>query len=850
MIANHTPMMQQYLSIKKQYPDMLLFFRMGDFYEMFFDDAHRACALLDITLTYRGKSNGTPIPMAGVPYHSVEGYLSKLIEKGESVVMCEQIGEVTGKGPVEREVSRIITPGTLMDDSLLHSHQANYLFSAYYQKPDWGCAWLDLSSGEFRAKHVASIDQLEAEIERIHPKEILIAEHQQDLLPNLSLHSMPDWWFDSNSCTTLLQQQFNSHDLSGYGITEYPLALIAAGAALTYANEMHKNTLNHITGIAVETSDELVYLDAICRRNLEIEYNLQGGQSHTLMAVIDATQTPMGSRLMRQWINAPLQDHRPLEERLNAIEQFMAFSEMQTIQTILKSIGDVTRITSRIAVQTARPRDLGQLRIALQKTPELNAILSPIEQHVPKLIELPECLSLLEQAIVESPPALARDGGVIASGFDADLDEYRNLKQNAAEVLLEIEGRERSRTNNQNLKVSYNRVHGYYIEISRAYRGEIPADYQRRQTLKNVERYITPELKVFEDKILSANERALAIEKALFIKLQDQINEHMIPLQKLAHQLALLDIYTTLAERAKTLNWVRPEYSDDVVLDIEQGRHPVVEATMQSHFIANDLMLNANASMALITGPNMGGKSTFMRQNALIALLGKCGSFVPAKKAHIGNIDRIFTRIGAADDLASNRSTFMVEMTETANILNNATHRSLILMDEIGRGTSTFDGLSLAWASALALSDKQSLCLFATHYFELTVLEEQQQNIINLHLKAKEFKNEIRFLYQVELGATNQSYGLQVAQLAGVPPKVIKLAKHKLHALENQTLQSNPLNKNQPDLFASAAEPLSHDLDENNQNNAIIDELSECQVEALTPLQALNFLAELKSRLK
>ena len=847
-MTTHTPMMQQYLRIKADHPDMLLFYRMGDFYELFFDDAKRANSLLDITLTHRGKSSGEPILMAGVPYHSVDNYLSRLLELGESIVICEQVGEVTGKGPVERQVTRIITPGTLIDENLLKNSSANYLLSAWCENNIWGCAWLDLSSGEFRCKQVDDKLQLEAEIERMHPQEILITYEHALLLKNERVHNIPEWWFDKDNAFNVLCKQFKTHDLSGFGVNEKPLALMCAGAALIYAKEMHRTSLAHINTIQVENNNEYVYLDAVCRRNLEIEYNLQGTRLHTLMAVLDNTQTPMGKRLLNQWINAPLRSNSILMQRLNSIESMMQNEQSPKIRHLLKSFGDIPRILTRIALETARPRDLSQLRLALDNIPILNDFLQPCIESINPLKSCPEVLELLQKSIVEEPPVLIRDGGAIKKGFNEELDDLRTLRENAAEYLLKLEGEEKERTNNPNLRVSYNRVHGYYIEISHGFKGEIPAHYQRRQTLKNAERYITPELKSFEDKVLSANEKALALEKKLFIEIQGSIFKHLKLLQEIANHFALIDVYSTLAERAATLNWNKPEYVDDICVDIKEGRHPVVEESLNENFIPNDCHLDPDKSLLLITGPNMGGKSTYMRQTALIALLARSGSYVPAKHAKIGNIDRIFTRIGASDDLASNRSTFMVEMTETANILNNATKHSLILMDEIGRGTSTFDGLSLAWECAVSLIQRKALCLFATHYFELTALARSYDNVNNVHLKAIEYKNEIRFLYHIENGATNQSYGLQVAQLAGIPQKVIKAASKKLCELENQNVKIN----NQLDLFVSSDPvlPLEKPDSIDDKMQPILDEIKSIQLNSLSPLQALNILSDIQEKIE
>ncbi len=837
-------MMQQYLRIKAEHPDILVFYRMGDFYELFYDDARRAAEILDITLTARGQSAGESIPMAGVPVHAVENYLARLVRRGESVAICEQIGDPsTSKGPVERQVTRIVTPGTLTDDALLEDRRSNLLAAISQAGERYGLAALELSSGRFTTQEVEDADGLLAEIERLGPAEILYDEDQplpEPLLEKRGVTRRPPWHFEEDSCRRLLTRQFGTHDLSGFGCEALGMAIRAAGALLQYVTDTQRSALPHVTGLGVERRDEGIIIDAASRRNLEIETNLGGGTDNTLTSVLDTTRTAMGSRLLRRWLHRPLRDQSRLRARHDALESLLEQRRYDTVRDILHATGDAERILARVALRSARPRDLEALRHALERLPKLQEALTGVHGDllyglIDALAPHPETVDLLTRALVENPPVLTRDGGMIAAGYDSELDELRALSNNANQFLVDLEAREREATGIGTLKVSYNRVHGYYIEVTRANAELIPERYTRRQTLKGTERYITPELKEFEEKVLSARERALAREKALYDELLELLNQGLTGLQTAAGALAELDTLACLAERADTLDYSRPELRQDPGLTIEQGRHPVVERVLDAAFVPNDVHFSDDRRMLVITGPNMGGKSTYMRQVALITLLAHVGSFVPARSAALGPVDRIFTRIGASDDLASGRSTFMVEMTETANILNNATPRSLVLLDEIGRGTSTFDGLSLAWAAAEWLAERLgAFTLFATHYFEMTTLTEQQSVVRNIHLDAVEHGERIVFLHTVKDGPANQSYGLQVASLAGVPRAVIDAARGKLEELERETRRrGDPADQLQ--LFPATPEPGPAET-----------RLLELEPDDITPRQALDLLYELK----
>ena len=850
--TEHTPMMQQYLRIKAEHPNDIVFYRMGDFYELFFDDAKKASQLLNITLTARGKANGNPIPMCGVPYHAAEGYLAKLVKQGISVAICEQVGDPeTSKGPVERKVMRVLTPGTLTDEALLDDRSDSLLVAINQVGNHFGIATLDMSSGQFQVMELSGEDDLHSELQRLNPVETLVSEETSGfefLESRTGLRRRGPWEFDLDAAQRLLNKHFSTRDLAGFGCDHLTLGIGAAGCLLQYARDTQRSTLPHIRTITAENRDKTVMLDASSRRNLELDINLTGGVENTLFDVLDTTATTMASRLLRRWLNRPLQDLRTLEDRQNGIAEFQANFLHENLREHLKNIGDMERILTRVALRSARPRDLTRLFASLATLPEIASALKGCQlKHLNRLADdakpLPHLVELLGSSLKENPPMVIRDGGVIADGYDSELDELRALNTNAGEFLLAMEEREKESTGISTLKVGYNRVHGYYIEISRGQSDKAPVEYIRRQTLKNAERFITPELKTFEDKALSAKSRALAREKYLYEKLLETLNEDLPALQSCSAGIAEIDVLATLAERAYSLNFCQPELKNEPGINIDGGRHPVVEQVSSDPFVANNLVMNDDRKMLIITGPNMGGKSTYMRQAALIVLLAQVGSFVPATSAVIGLADRIYTRIGSSDDLAGGRSTFMVEMTETANILHNATDRSLVLMDEVGRGTSTFDGLSLAWACAFHLAKSvKAFTLFATHYFELTSLPDKITGAVNVHLDATEHKDTIVFMHSVQDGPASQSYGIQVAKLAGIPEPVIDLAKSELAILEagSHTLATA---KETQEL---TLEPSQNELLLTNINYALQERLDNLHPDELSPKQALDLIYELK----
>ncbi|MBN1377951.1 MAG: DNA mismatch repair protein MutS [Gammaproteobacteria bacterium] len=843
----HTPMMQQYLQLKAQYPTTLVFYRMGDFYELFYDDAKRAAKLLGISLTQRGQSAGQPIPMAGVPYHAAENYLAKLIKQGESIVICEQIGDPGGNGPMQREVTRIITPGTVTDEALLQERRASLLVAVHRQKDRYGLAYLDLSTGDFRLLELENTQQLYSELERLQPAELLQSEdwrNDTELLNRYKVQARPPWHFDLDTAYRNLTEQFGTRDLRGFGCENLQLAIAAAGCLLTYVRETQLGALPHLRGLLTESLDNTLIMDAGCRRNLELESDLSGNADNSLLGLLDRCVTAMGSRLLKRWLGQPLRDTTQIESRQQAVLALL--QQYNALRENLRAVGDIERISARIALNSARPRDLLVLRATLDCLPDIQQSFVSADSVLLKTLQnqltRPESeAELLHSALIENPPLLIRDGGVIAAGYDSELDELRDLSSHADQFLTDLENRERERSGISNLKVSYNRVHGYYIEISKSHLEKVPLYFQRRQTLKSAERYITPELKEFEDKVLSAKQRALAKEKQLYEALLQKLALSLPQFQTIAQALAQLDVLACFAERADNLNYCCPELTTTHGISIKDGRHPVVEALLDQPFVPNDIEMHDDRRMLLITGPNMGGKSTYMRQIALIVILACSGSFVPATEARIGPIDRIFTRIGASDDLAGGRSTFMVEMSEAANILHNATANSLVLMDEVGRGTSTFDGLSLAWACAEQLASQiKAYTLFATHYFELTALADHLHSVKNVHLDAIEHHENIIFMHAVKPGPANQSYGLQVAKLAGVPGEVIAKARIQLKQLEQHSAKMQNDAQLQLGLFEQAA------ADAQTVTDPLREMLQELNPDQLTPRNALELLYKLK----
>jgi len=855
-LEQHTPLMRQFFSAKAEHPDVLLFFRMGDFYELFYDDARKAARLLDITLTQRGSSAGQPIPMAGVPHHAYEGYLARLVALGESVAICEQIGDpALAKGLVERKVVRIVTPGTVTDEALLDERRDTLLLAISRFGPSskgrgYGLAWADLASGRLRANEVDGDDALEAELARLQPAETLVADEEgwpEAVLESRGLRRRAPWLFDADGGRRQLLQFFGVHDLGAFGIEDKPKAIAAAGALLGYIEETQKQRLPHLRAIALETSDDAIAMNAATRRHLELDSRVDGDAKATLLGVLDSTITPMGGRLLRRWLHRPLRDRTVVGERHHAVSTLIEQRADDLLRESFRALGDLERILSRVALRSARPRDLSTLRDGLSMLPAVREILAGLDS--PRLRALHDELGehdatahILRSAIVAQPPLLARDGGVILEGYDFELDELRTLSTNADRFLIDLEAREREATGIATLKVGYNRVHGYFIEISKGQSDKAPVHYTRRQTLTGAERYITEELKSFEDKVLSARERSLAREKLLYEGLIDLLNQALEPLRRCAGALSELDVLASFAERAQTLDWNAPQLRDEPGIAIERGRHPVVEALRDTPFEPNDLLFDEATRMYVVTGPNMGGKSTFMRQNALIVLLASIGSFVPAAKAIIGPIDRILTRIGAGDDLARGQSTFMVEMSETAYILHHATERSLVLMDEIGRGTSTYDGLALADAVARQLaSSNRSYTLFATHYFELTALAEPGSGIANLHLDAVEHGDALVFMHAVRPGPANRSFGLQVAALAGLPKAALQQARARLAELEAQNRDAPHVPMSAPALDSPQQFGLF------SPRSAALDALAGIDPDELTPKQALEALYRLKS---
>ncbi len=867
--AGHTPMMQQYLRIKAEHPNTLVFYRMGDFYELFYDDAEKASRLLDITLTQRGQSAGLPVKMAGVPVVALEQHLARLVKLGEAVAICEQIGDpALAKGPVERKVVRVVTAGTITDQGLLPEKSDALLMAILPDKPAdaartrlIGLAWLNLAGGELTVAEIAPA-RLPHELERLRPAEVILPDGAAaGLVPaSIPMAQQNAWHFDVRAGENALREHLKVGTLDGFGCAGLTLAFGAAGALMRYAQATQGQVMAHVQAISVETGEEYLTLDAVTRRNLEITETLRGTPAPTLFAAVDTCMTSMGSRMLARWLHHPRRDRAIAQARHAAIDRFLAGGKhFEAPRQALRDIADIERIATRIALASVRPRELAALRTSLLAMPTLAGALPAVDgergetsqdallERLSGQLAVPlECLHALQTRLHAEPAARLQDGGVMAAGFDAELDELRGLTTNAGEFLVALEARERERTSIPNLRVEYNRVHGYYIEITNSHAQKVPDDYRRRQTLKNAERYITPELKAFEDKALSAESRALAREKALYEQLIDALKPHVPVLHAMGRAVAQLDALAALAERAWTLDWRAPVLVDEPGIRIRAGRHPVI-AHQISDFVPNDCVLHPGRRLLLVTGPNMGGKSTYMRQVALLALLAYAGSFVPAESAQFGPLDRIFTRIGAADDLAQGRSTFMVEMTESAAILNSATRQSLVLMDEVGRGTSTFDGLALAWAIARRLIEtNQSYTLFATHYFELTQLPDEYPEAANVHLAAAEHEGGVVFLHEVQEGPASQSYGLQVAQLAGVPAAVIRAARKHLTDLEEQAAR---VTRPQRDLFATNDARVSEPATQPASEHPFMERLRSLKPDELTPREALDALYALKEEM-
>jgi len=841
-------MMKQYLAIKKEYPDTILFYQMGDFYEMFFEDAQKTSKLLDITLTSRSQSGGSEVPMAGIPVHSVEQYLERLLSLNLSVAICDQVGDPANAkgGPVERKVVRVVTPGTLIEEILLNDRHENITASVYELNGRYGIATLEISSGRFVGYEVSSRELLLSSIRRINPAEMIVSDNQNPLEDDTAARQVPSWYFDSSRAENVLCELFETKFLDAFDCPEFPVATRAAGALIVYIQDLHGNQLPHVNGIEFKRQSSFINMDEVTRKNLEIEVGHDGTSQNSLVRIFDDCRTAMGARMLRRWFNAPITDRAELVARHDAIDWLLETPQLDKIRTLLKSIADIERILARVSLKTARPRDLLGLRDSLETLPEIN----PLIEHCPasliqslqgSLAPQHEVHGLLRSAIKDDPPNIIRDGGVLRDDYDQELGELRRLQQESGDRLLEMEVHERKSTRISNLRIRYNRVHGYYIEIPRSQQGSVPEHYIRRQTIKNAERFVTEELKEFEERILGAKGKALIREKYLYAQILETLQPHIRAIMQCARALACLDLLGNFAAKARTLGLCRPELVDRSSIEIIDGRHPVVEQTLiQRDFISNTTLLDENTRMQLITGPNMGGKSTYMRQVAIIALLAYTGCYVPASSARIGFIDRIFTRIGASDDLAGGRSTFMVEMTEMAGILRNASQNSLVVVDEIGRGTSTFDGLALAWACARELAMKvKSLTLFSTHYFELTVLEDELPCLVNVHLDAVEHGENIVFMYKVKLGSASKSYGLQVARLAGIPDHVIAASSFKLSSMERMQVEEDDRpcgpNADKPVLIPEVLEVIS-----------IIKSLD---VDNLTPREALDKIYELRKHL-
>ncbi len=847
--SGHTPMMKQYLEIKEEYPDKILFYQMGDFYEMFYEDAEEASKILDITLTSRNQSGGSEIPMAGVPIHSAEQYLERLINLNLSVAICDQVGDpATSKGPVERKVVRVITPGTLIEDTLLDDRKENITASIFALDNSYGIATLEISSGRFVGYEVASQELLLNSIRQINAAEMIVSDNQYLFEDEAAQKQVPSWYFDSLRAEKVLCDLFETKFLDAFDCSEFPVATRAAGALILYVQDLHGHQLPHITGIKFKQQSSFLTMDEITRKNLEIEVGHDETSQNSLVHIFDDCKTVMGTRMLRRWFNAPIRDHAELVSRHDAIDWLLECPDLEKIRTLLKSVADIERILARVSMKTARPRDLLGLRNSLETLPEIKQLIDHstvgfIQNLQGQLASHPEVLDLLKSSIKDNPANIIRDGGVLRDDYDQELGDLRRMQKESGEHLLLMEAQERQTTGITALRLRYNRVHGYYIEVPRSREGCVPEHYVRRQTIKNAERFVTEELKEFEERILGAKGKALIREKHLYEQILEDLKPYIKTIMQCARALACLDLLGNFAVKAQTLNLCRPKLVDQSLIEIVDGRHPVVEQNLiRKDFISNSTLLDENTRMQLITGPNMGGKSTYMRQAAIIALLAHTGCFVPAQSVRIGLIDRIFTRIGAADDLASGRSTFMVEMTEMASILRNASQNSLVIVDEIGRGTSTYDGLALAWACAIELAMKiKSLTLFSTHYFELTALEKKLPCLVNVHLDVVEHGDNIVFMYKVKLGSASKSYGLQVARLAGIPEHVIKASNSKLQSMENIPIDENnnsrSTTKTTPNIITPSAEEKE------------VLRIKSLDIDNLTPLEALNIIYEMRKNI-
>lgn len=844
----HTPMMKQYLAIKSQYPDKFLFYQMGDFYELFYQDAEKISKLLDITLTSRGQSGGSEIPMAGIPIHSVDQYLERLIGMNLSVAICNQIGDpAKSKGPVERKVVRIVTPGTLIEENLLDDRQENLTASVFVSNNQFGIATMEISSGRFLGYEVDNVAALLDTIRLINPAEIIASDNQKPLEDDTTVHQVPSWYFDSARVENVLCELFETKFLDAFDCSEFPVATRAAGALVLYIQDLHGQALTHVNGIEYKQLSSFLNMDEVTRKNLEIEIGHDGSSQNSLVRIFDDCLTSMGARMLRRWFNAPITDRTELVARHDAVDWLTDAQLVEGLQHLLKPVVDMERILSRISMKTARPRDLIGLRNSLEILPELHDLVNNsstplIDSLQADLTPRQNIYEMLKAAIRDDPPNIIRDGGVLRDEYDQELGELRRIQKASGELLLQMEAEQQRATGIAHLRIRYNRVHGYYIEIPRSQQNSVPENYVRRQTVKNAERYVTEELKEFEDKMLGAKGKALLREKYLYDQILENLKPHIAEIMRCARALACLDLLVNFAHKAQELNLCRPELDNHSIIEIIDGRHPVVEQTIPGkQFIGNSTLLDESTRMQLITGPNMGGKSTYMRQIAIIALLAHTGCFVPAHSARIGFIDRIFTRIGAADDLAGGRSTFMVEMTEMASILRNASQNSLVIVDEIGRGTSTFDGLALAWSCARDLAMRiRSLTLFSTHYFELTELESELPELANVHLDAVEHGDSIVFMYKVKQGSASKSYGLQVARLAGIPDHVIASSRKKLTNMEEHSVQVD----NQQQEHSDAGPSL------NTEEQRVLSRIQSIDADNLSPRQALDILYELSKNVE